>query len=78
MPPARRSTTTASRWLSALSPDGAGDAERHCGPCGRYFDPTGSITFTLSGPGGFSYTQTDTVSGNGTYTASDTLPTTAR
>jgi large repetitive protein len=40
---------------------------------GGYF-PTGSIVFTLSGPGGFSYSQTDTVSGNGTYTASTTLP----
>jgi hypothetical protein len=37
--------------------------------------PTGTITFTLSGPGGFSFTHTDTVNGNGTYTASDTLPT---
>ena len=42
---------------------------------GGYF-PTGNIVFTLTGPGGFSYTQTDTVSGNGTYTASTTLPTT--
>ena len=42
---------------------------------GGYF-PTGSIVFTLAGPGGFSFTQTDTVSGNGTYTASTTLPTT--
>jgi hypothetical protein len=40
------------------------------------FFPTGTITFTLTGPGGFSYTQTDTVSGNGTYTAGDTLPAT--
>src|SRR5207248_2456234 len=40
------------------------------------FSETGTITFTLTGPGGFSYTQTDTVSGNGTYTAGDTLPTT--
>src|SRR5205823_5334763 len=39
------------------------------------FSETGTITFTLTGPGGFSYTQTDTVSGNGTYTAGDTLPT---
>jgi hypothetical protein len=39
-------------------------------------NPTGSITFTLTGPGGLSFTQTDTVAGNGTYTASDTLPTT--
>src|SRR5205823_1552745 len=41
---------------------------------GGFFE-TGTITFTLTGPGGFSYTQTDTVSGNGTYTAGDTLPT---
>src|SRR5262249_50799943 len=39
------------------------------------FSPTGTITFILSGPGGFSFTQTDTVSGNGTYTAGDVLPT---
>src|SRR5262249_48272706 len=37
--------------------------------------PTGTIVFTLSGPGGFSFSQTDTVSGNGTYTASTMLPT---
>ena len=42
---------------------------------GGYF-PGGSIVFTLTGPGGFSFTHTDTVSGNGTYTASTTLPTT--
>jgi hypothetical protein len=39
------------------------------------FNPTGSIVFTLTGPGGFSFTQTDTVNGNGPYTASTTLPT---
>jgi hypothetical protein len=39
------------------------------------YSPTGSIVFTLTGPGGFSYTQTDTVSGDGNYTASTTLPT---
>jgi hypothetical protein len=39
------------------------------------FAPTGSIVFTLTGPNGFSYTQTDQVSGNGTYSASATLPT---
>src|SRR5262249_23286438 len=38
------------------------------------YSPGGSIVFTLSGPGGFTYTQTDTVSGNGTYSASATLP----
>src|SRR5438270_780961 len=42
---------------------------------GGFFE-TGTITFTLTGPGGFSFTQTDTVNGNGTYTAGDTLPTT--
>ena len=40
------------------------------------FNPTGNVVFTLTGPGGFSYTQTDTVNGNGTYTASTPLPTT--
>jgi hypothetical protein len=39
------------------------------------YNETGSLVFTLSGPGGFSYAQTDTVSGNNTYTASTTLPT---
>ena len=42
---------------------------------GGYYE-TGNLVFTLTGPDGFSYTQTDTVSGNGTYTASDALPTT--
>ncbi|HWB11051.1 MAG TPA: Ig-like domain repeat protein [Pirellulales bacterium] len=40
------------------------------------FNETGNLVFTLTGPGGFSYTQTVPVSGNGTYTASDILPTT--
>src|SRR5262249_58038513 len=40
------------------------------------FNPTGDIFFTLTGPGGFSFTQIDPVNGNGTYTASTTLPTT--
>jgi uncharacterized repeat protein (TIGR01451 family) len=40
------------------------------------FSPTGSLVFTLSGPGGFSYSQTDTVHGDGTYPASTTPPTT--
>jgi hypothetical protein len=35
---------------------------------GGYF-PTGTIDFTLFGPGGSLYTQSVTVSGNGTYTA---------
>ena len=39
-------------------------------------NPTGSLVFTLTGPGGFSFTHTDTVSGNATYTASTPLPTT--
>jgi hypothetical protein len=37
--------------------------------------PTGKVTFTLTGPGSFTYSQSDAVSGNGTYTASTTLPT---
>ena len=41
-------------------------------------NPTGNIVFTLSGPGGFSFTETDTVNGDGTYDASLTLPTTGR
>jgi uncharacterized repeat protein (TIGR01451 family) len=40
------------------------------------FNPTGSIVFTLTGPGNFSFTKTDAVMGNDTYTASTTLPTT--
>ncbi len=39
-------------------------------------NPSGTITFTLTGPGGFSYTQTDTATGDGTYAAGVTLPTT--
>jgi hypothetical protein len=41
---------------------------------GGYFE-TGTITFVLTGPAGFSFTTTDTVNGNGTYTAGDILPT---
>jgi uncharacterized repeat protein (TIGR01451 family) len=41
------------------------------------FNPTGTIVFTLTGPGGFSFSHTDTVSGVGTYTANTALPTTA-
>src|SRR5262249_34595137 len=41
----------------------------------RGYFPTGSTVFTLTGPNGFSYTQTDTVSDNGTSSASTTLPT---
>jgi hypothetical protein len=39
------------------------------------FNPTGALVFTLTGPGGFSFTQADAVSGNGPYAASVTLPT---
>src|SRR5262249_20376740 len=39
-------------------------------------NPTGNIVFTLTGPGGFLFTQTDAVSGDGIYTAAITLPTT--
>ena len=38
---------------------------------------SGDIVFTLTGPAGFTtVTQSDTLTGNGTYTASDVLPTT--
>ncbi len=40
------------------------------------YSPTGNIVFTLTGPGGFKFTQTVTANGDGTYTASTTLPTT--
>ncbi|HVX13283.1 MAG TPA: hypothetical protein VHC22_19015 [Pirellulales bacterium] len=40
------------------------------------FGATGDLVFTLSGPNGFSYTQSDPLSGDTTYSASDTLPTT--
>jgi hypothetical protein len=40
------------------------------------YSPTGVIIFTLIGPGGFTFTQTDSVIGNGNYTAAATLPTT--
>src|SRR5262249_39030428 len=40
---------------------------------GGFFEH-GTITFILTGPGSFSYTQNDAVTGNGTYTATDTLP----
>ncbi len=43
---------------------------------GGYYE-TGSVVFTLIGPGGFSYTKSDALTGNGTYTASQTLPSTA-
>src|SRR5262249_35561936 len=38
--------------------------------------PPGTIPSTRSSAGSFSFSQTDTVSGNGAYTASTTLPTT--
>ena len=40
-------------------------------------NPTGSLLFTLNGPNGFTYKQTVTITGNGTYTAHDTLPASA-
>src|SRR5262249_25985407 len=42
---------------------------------GGYFPP-GTIVFTLTGPGGFLFTEDVTVNGNGPYTASTTLPAT--
>jgi hypothetical protein len=43
---------------------------------GGYSD-AGSLTFTLTGPGGFSYVKTVAVNGNGTYTASTNTETQA-
>jgi hypothetical protein len=43
---------------------------------GGYYE-TGTITFTLTGPGGFSYIQMDPVSGNGAYTATTATETQA-
>ena len=65
-------TTTASADVT-LSSNATGPLSDSATLAGG-FDPTGTITFTLVGPDGFSYTQTDTVSGNGAYTASTTLP----
>jgi hypothetical protein len=39
------------------------------------FNPTGTLVFTLKGPAGFSFTQTETIAGNDTYSVSTTLPT---
>jgi hypothetical protein len=66
-------TTTASPSIT-LGPLGAPTLS-DSGVLTNGFNPSGSLVFTLTGPGGFSYQQTDTVSGDGTYTASTTLPT---
>ncbi|MGO9809857.1 MAG: putative Ig domain-containing protein [Isosphaeraceae bacterium] len=68
-------TTTASPAAITLDGSGAPTLSDSAVLSGGYHE-TGSITFTLSGPGGFSYTQTDPVSGDETYTASTPLPTT--
>ncbi len=39
-------------------------------------DPTGTLIFTLTGPGGFVFTEANAVTGNGTFTAETTAPTT--
>ena len=41
---------------------------------GGYYE-TGSVVFTLTGPGGFTYSQSDPLNGNRTYTAATALPT---
>src|SRR5262249_19525512 len=38
------------------------------------YNEAGGLVFTLTGPGGFLYSQTVTLSGDGTYTATTTLP----
>src|SRR5437764_1025013 len=41
------------------------------------FNPTGNLRFTLRGPNNFLFTQLVPLTGDGTYTAHDTLPATA-
>jgi hypothetical protein len=67
--------TTASPSMVTLPLSGSTTLTDSAVLSGGYF-PTGSIVFTLTGPNGFSYTQTDPVTGDGPYTASTTLPTT--
>ena len=67
-PPARPQ----SRWAPATHARRITDTATLSGG----YSPTGTITFTLTGPGSFVFTQTDTVNGNVAYSASTTLPTT--
>jgi hypothetical protein len=67
-------TSTASPGVAPLSPTGATLSDSAVLANGH--NETGSLFFTLTGPNGFSYMQTDPVSGNNTYSASVTLPST--
>jgi hypothetical protein len=69
-PAAPTLTTTASPNVLPTPPPTLSDSAVLSG--GHF--PSGNIVFTLTGPGAFTYMQTDTVSGNGTYTASTVLP----
>ena len=70
-----RYTILASRAVRAVTPSLSGFILTDSAIFSAKFFPTGSIVFTLTGPGGFAFTETDTVTGNGTYTADATLPT---
>jgi hypothetical protein len=72
-----RYTILASRAVRAVTPSLSGFILTDSAIFSAGFFPTGSIVFTLSGPGGFAFTETDTVTGNGTYTANATLAATA-
>jgi hypothetical protein len=61
--------------VRAVTPSLAGSILTDSAILSGGFFPTGDIVFTLTGPGGFSFTETETASGNGTYTADTTLPT---
>ena len=70
-----RYTILASRAVRAVTPSLSGFILTDSAILSGGFFPTGSILFTLTGPDGFSFTETETASGNGTYTADTTLPT---
>jgi hypothetical protein len=64
-------TSTASPAVAVLSPTGATLSDSAALANGS--NETGNLVFTLTGPNGFTYTQTDSLSGNGTYAAGTTL-----
>jgi hypothetical protein len=71
------SPTITSTASPAVTPVATGPTLTDSAVVANGYYETGNLAFTLTGPNGFSYTQTDPLSGNGTYTASDTLPTTS-
>jgi hypothetical protein len=70
-------TSTASPAVAPISPSGAtlSDSAGLANASTETGDAiTGNLVFTLTGPNGFSYTQSDPINGNATYSASTTLP----